>query len=440
MMFERYESYRSSGIDWLGDIPSEWEVKRVKDYTKTFSGTTPRSGKSYYYDNGNTYWVRTTDLNNSELFKSEFKVTKRAFKDYSLRLLPFDSVLIAMYGGIGTMGKNALVKVEATLNQSVCAIVSNIYRFDSKFLLYFMQYFRYKWILFADSARKDPNINQDAIKNLFTIFPPLKTQQKIATYLDNKTKKIDKEISLLEQKIEKYKELKQTLINETVLRGLDKEVELKDSGIEWIGKIPENCKLYRLDLICLIIRGNSAFKKDELLSKGEYVALQYGKTYQVDEITDKFIFFVNNDFYKKSQVVHYGDTILISTSETIEDLGHSCFYKRNDVGLIGGEQILLKPKTNLVFNKYLYYFSKKFSIKLKEYATGLKVFRFNTNNLKRIDIPLAPLKEQKEIANYLDNKTNQIDQIIKTIQSKITLQKEFRKTLINDVVTGKVKV
>ena len=105
----------------------------------------------------------------------------------------------------------------------------------------------------------------------------------------------------------------------------------KPSGIEWLGDIPSNWENHRIDWIGSIVRGNTGFKKDELLPYGEYVALQYGKTYKVDEVNEKFNFFVNSEFYKSSQVVQYGDLVIISTSETIEDLGHSCFYNRNGV-------------------------------------------------------------------------------------------------------------
>ncbi|WP_130276402.1 restriction endonuclease subunit S [Cecembia calidifontis] len=162
----------------------------------------------------------------------------------------------------------------------------------------------------------------------------------------------------------------------------------KDSEIGWLGQVPNHWNNHRIDWIGSLVRGNTAFKKDELLEEGEYVALQYGKTYQVDEVNNAFQYYVNGEFFKKNQVVNHGDTILISTSETIEDLGHSCLYNREDLGLIGGEQILFKPNRKLVFGKYLYYYSKRFRTELQKYATGLKVFRFNIDDLKQIFIAI----------------------------------------------------
>jgi type I restriction enzyme S subunit len=209
----------------------------------------------------------------------------------------------------------------------------------------------------------------------------------------------------------------------------------KDSGIEWIGEIPSHWIIHRIDWISNIVRGNTPFKKDELLDVGEYVALQYGKTYKVDVVDDSFNFFVNNEFFNESQIVSSGDTILISTSETIEDLGHTCFYSNKNIGLIGGEQILLKPNLDFVYEKYLYHYSRQFGSELKKYAKGLKVFRFSTSDLKRLFIALPTIEEQTAIANYLDQKTAQIDELIAKKERLIQLLEEERTALINQAVT-----
>jgi type I restriction enzyme, S subunit len=209
----------------------------------------------------------------------------------------------------------------------------------------------------------------------------------------------------------------------------------KSSDIDWLGEIPEGWENYRINWISKIVRGNTGFKKDELLDNGEYIALQYGKTYKVDEINKKFKFYVNNEFFKTDQLVHYGDTILISTSETIEDLGHSCFYNRNDVGLIGGEQILLKPNNKFIFEKYLYYYSKVFYNELTKCASGLKVFRYGTDNLKNIFIPLPSTIEQKQITTYLDKQTSFIDKKIELLKAKKQKYTELKKILISETVT-----
>ena len=209
----------------------------------------------------------------------------------------------------------------------------------------------------------------------------------------------------------------------------------KDSGVQWLGGIPSHWAVVRLDQGCEIVRGNTGFSKADLLEEGQYVALQYGKTYKVDEINNTFSSYVNEEFYKLSQIAMYGDTVLISTSETIEDLGHSCFYARQDIGLIGGEQFLLKVNQGEKFGKYLYYLSKAFSGYLRKYATGTKVYRFNTDHLKKIYIPQIPFNEQKIIADFLDKRLAQVDALIAKQETLLEKLAEQRVALISHAVT-----
>jgi type I restriction enzyme S subunit len=209
----------------------------------------------------------------------------------------------------------------------------------------------------------------------------------------------------------------------------------KDSGIEWLGEIPEHWKTKRLFNICDFVRGNSGFEKNDLLSEGKYVALQYGKTYKVEEVNELFNFYVSDNFYKSSQIVNFGDVIFVSTSETMEDLGHSVFYNRNDIGLIGGEQILLKPNKNVLDGKYLFYASKMFGNGLNKFATGIKVFRFDVYDLKTIYISLPQPKEQKAIAEYLDKATAKIDRIIAIKQEQLLKMEDYYDSRIHEYIT-----
>ena len=208
----------------------------------------------------------------------------------------------------------------------------------------------------------------------------------------------------------------------------------KNSGIEWLGEIPEHWRINRLFGICSFIRGNSTFEKNDLLSNGKYVALQYGKTYKVEEVNEEFDFYVNEEFYKSSQTVDFGDVIFVSTSETIEDLGHSVFYNRKDIGLIGGEQILLKPNKSILDGKYLFYASKVIGKQLNKFATGIKVFRFDIYDLKTFYLPLPPLPEQKAIADYLDKACARIDRIIAIKEEQLRKIKDVRKSKIDELV------
>lgn len=215
------------------------------------------------------------------------------------------------------------------------------------------------------------------------------------------------------------------------------QYSFKNSGIEWLSEIPEHWGIHRLFNICNFIRGNSGFEKNDLLSKGKYVALQYGKTYKVEEVNEKFEFYVNEEFFKSSQIVDFGNVIFVSTSETIEDLGHSVYYNRKDIGLIGGEQILLKPKKYVLDGKYLFYSSKAFSKQLNKFATGIKVFRFDQYDLKTIYVALPPLPEQKAIAEYLDKACARIDRIIAIKEEQLRKIEGYFFSRLDEILTCK---
>jgi type I restriction enzyme S subunit len=150
--------------------------------------------------------------------------------------------------------------------------------------------------------------------------------------------------------------------------------------------------------------------------------------------------YLYSEFYKSNQIVQFGDVILISTSETLEDLGHSCFYARLDIGLLGGEQILLRPIISTVSGKYLYYSSKVFCVQLRKFATGIKVFRFNIDNLKEMYTAIPSIEEQILIVEYIDNQITRLDNKKAKTEKLINLLTEYRTALISEVVTGKVKV
>ena len=428
----RYTEYKDSGIEWLGEIPSNWKILpglsfifENKDRNKgmirntvlslsygnirikgddELTGLVPESFETYQFVNKGDLIFRPTDLQNDTV---------------SLRSS------ISEYEGIIT---------NAYLNLRFKA------KANSKFFHYFFRAIDNNKIIYGLGSGLRQNISYLDFRRFQFPFPSLTEQTAIAAFLDRKTALIDQAIGIKQKQIELLKERRQILIHKAVTRGLNPNVKLKDSGVEWIGKIPEGWEVIKLIGLSNFIRGNSSFGKDELLNNGEYVALQYGKTYKVNEVNEKYNYYVNNEFYKASQIVNYGDTIIISTSETIEDLGHTAYYKRNDLGLIGGEQILLNPNKEKINSHYLYFTSKVFLKELRKYATGIKVFRFNINDLKTIYNAVPPLSEQQQIVEYIETAMIKIANAISLKEQEIEKLKEYKATLINSAVTGKIKV
>ena len=188
------------------DIPENWCWCRLGEVFETTSGTTPQSKNPIYYNNGTIGWVRTTDLNNGILSFAEIKITEKAKADCNLKIIPKNSVCIALYGGAGTIGKNAILNFETTINQSVCAILPTKFA-DMRYLQYFLQWQRPYWMDYASGSRKDPNINQIIVKNCPFPLPPLAEQKRIVIA-------IEKFMPLIEEYGKKETQLK--AINEKI--------------------------------------------------------------------------------------------------------------------------------------------------------------------------------------------------------------------------------
>lgn len=431
MEFKQYPSYKPSGVEWLGDVPEHWQIVRTKDIFNHRKEealeddeivTAFRDGQVTLRKNR-----RTDGFTNS-------------IKEHGYQHINSGDLVIhemdAFAGAIGVSDSSG----KSTPVYSVCyAKNENInHHFYSHFFRTMAK------TGFINSLAKGIRVRSTEFRwnesrNVYLVEPPKSDQQKIVAFLDTETTRIDNLITKQEKLIELLEEQRKSIISHAVTKGLNPDAPMKDSGVEWLGKVPNDWNLSRLDAVSKIVRGNSAFSKMDLLESGKYVALQYGKTYKVNEINESFGSYVNQEFFKKSQITEFGDIILISTSETLEDLGHSCFYARHDVGLIGGEQFLLKPK-NQNFGKYIYYATKAFSSYLQRYATGLKVFRFNLDDLKKIYIPDISLVEQQKIAEFLDKETARIDISVLKQKSLIEKLKEYRASIISHAVTGKIDV
>lgn len=207
--------FKPSGVDWIGEIPEGWKVKRIKEIGFIASGTTPKSSNDLYYENGVHPWLNTGCVQDCIINEPAKYITDLALKDCNgLSYYPRDTILIAMYGG-GTIGNVGLMNISATINQACCAIVLDKHRAISKYLFYCMLYNKNKLISNGFGGTQI-NLSQSQIANYLIVIPPLSEQQSIATYLDEKCSEIDANIANLEKQIEKYKELKRALISEVV--------------------------------------------------------------------------------------------------------------------------------------------------------------------------------------------------------------------------------
>lgn len=295
------------------------------------------------------------------------------------------------------------------------------------------------YLIYTKSLRK--TIDADGFGNILTVVPPLSEQQAIADYLDETCSKIDEIIAEAKTSIDEYKELKQSVIFEAVTKGLDKNVEMKDSGYDFIGDIPskwEMCKVRHLGTAQNGISiGGDAFGSG-------YSFVSYGdvyKNYSLPKTVDKLVRSSEED--RKRYSVEKGDWFFTRTSETIEEVGFSCVCEETiPDAVFAGFLIRVRPFNNRIYTRFAkYYFRsnhlRTFFVKEMNLVTRASLAQ---GLLKDAPVVVPPYDEQIEIANYLENKCTIIDGVIKDKESTINDLEAYKKSLIYEVVTGKRRV
>lgn len=435
MQFQTYEKYKASGIDWLGEIPEGWEVKRLKDLGFLYSGLSGKKGEDFLSEDEykTKPFIPFTNIANNQYIKiNDFKKVVINKDENQNRVKKNDLFFLMSSEGYEDIGKNSLLldDVKEVYLNSFC----KGFRFTNKEILgNFVNYlllsdnFRNLMILGGKGFTRI-NLPMGKINNFSIIIPNKQTQTTIANYLDKHTALIDKKIELLKAKKQSYTQLKQTLINEVVTKGLDTTVEMKDSGIEWIGQIPKHWEMKRLkdNVICY---NGGAFK--ESLAE---VGLPIIKIKQLVSSSNAIEFCnPNSNKINKGNLLKSGD-LLFSWSTLLYP-----FIYKGEKAVLNQHIFKLKYSKNLD-KKFLYYklISSTDILKALAHGSTMKhIMKFDFDNL---NYSHPPKQEQIKIANYLDEKTQKIDDIIQSIDKNIERLKEFRKTLINDAVTGKIKV
>jgi type I restriction enzyme S subunit len=419
-----YNKYKHSGLNWLGDVPQHWKVLRVKDIVQRIgSGVTPLGGSEVYVDSGITF-IRSQNVYDDGLRLDDVSyITNEVHKKMKSSQLKPNDILINITGA--SIGRTCIVPSNistANINQHIIYL-----RFKPKYVPFISNYFKtisvkdYINLIQAGTSKEALNLGQTL--NTALILPPLTEQTEIANYLDTKTQAIDKKINLLTTKIEYYKELRKTIINNAVTIGLDKNVKLKESGIEWIGKIPAHWE---------VLRGKNLFRE---YSKSKITANE-GNTFNPNSDEKQYKFFTSSN--EQSKYLPYyqmnNEAILLSTGGCagVNYCSNEYSYSTDCWAIYG---------TNLIFLKfYSYYFEANLNTIQQMAFKGSSLEHLQKDFIKGSEIPFPPKQEQTEIATYLDAKTSTIDKITTNLQTQIETLKELRKTLINDVVTGKVKV
>lgn len=415
---------KESGIEWIGQIPKHWEVRKVKYIYNIEKAKLP-----YKFVDDDSYIPYMT----MEYIRGSSIVVQYALNG----TLCLENDILILWDG-----SNA---GEIIYNHPIGYAPSTTAILRSMFSDYVYGYFKYNLKALEKDLRANingmgiPHVNGNYLKNVFLAIPPLDEQQKIADFLDNKVSKIDDLISDTKNLIDKYKEYKQSLITETVTKGLHSNVEMKDSGIEWIGQIPKHWGVSRLKYIL-----------DKPL---QYGANETGVLY--DETLPRYIRITDitkDNKLKKDDmlslpnnisipfILKHGDILFARSGATV---GKTFLYKQEyGKSVFAGYLIKARINTKKSLSQYVYLYtlSKSYDMWKNQIFIQATIQNIGADKYRELYLPLPPLDEQEEIVKYLDDKCQQIDSIIEEKQALIEKLEEYKKSLIYEYVTGKKQV
>ena len=417
----RYESYKDSGVEWLGEVPSHWELGRISTYfterrTKVSDKDYPalsvtKLGVFPQWENV----AKTNDGDNRKLArKGDFVINSRSDRKGSSGIAKQD----------GSVSLINIVLQPKKINSVYSEYLFKSYSFIEEF-------YRVGHGIVADLW----TTRFEDIKNSLIIFPPLSEQQKIAQFLDDKTAKIDQAVDLAEKQIALLKEHKQILIQNAVTRGLNPDVPLKDSGVEWIGQVPEHWEVVSMKRVIKEHSGNG-FPID---LQGNNGSIPFLKVSDFSENQDKYIFKWNNSVtnkvikQKKWNIVPKNSIVTAKIGEALRKnhrkiLSIDSIIDNNCLG------IEIK-KADVLFGYYLHC-----ALDFDLFTNPGAIPSLAMDKYRNQKIALPPFQEQQQITDYLDAQTAKIDQAIALKTAHIEKLKEYKNVLINDVVTGKVRV
>lgn len=448
MMENRYDRYKDSGIAWIGEIPEHWIVKRLKFSCNIWGRIGFRGYKSDDLVSEGEGAITLSPSNMKDMKMDYTNRTYLSWKKYyeSPEIMVSNNDILMVKTG-SSYGKCSFVEnmpMECTINPQI--VVFKQHRDYPKFLAYnFQTEATRAFVETSVVGGTIPTISQEKIMNYFFAFPPFSEQQSIAAYLDQKCGEIDELITLQEEMITKLQSYKQSVITEAVTKGLNKNVPLKDSGIEWIGEIPEHWEVRRMKSIYNFGKGLSITKAD-LVDKGIPV-ISYGQIHSKLNIgtciKDSLIRYVPKVFLENNNtsLVKKGDVIFADTSEDLEGCGN-CIYIDRDMLLYAGYHTIIAKSISTSYNRYFSYLFQTdcWRFQIRRMVNGVKLFSIPQKLLASADLIVPSTQEQQSIADYLDQRCSEIDELISIKQQKIEKLKEYKKSLIFECVTGKRKV
>lgn len=432
---ERYEKYKDSGVEWLGEIPEGWEVKKLKYVANSVLGkmltNSDKGGykKRKYLRAANVEWLSVNVSDVKEMWFSDVELKR-------LRIMDGD-LLVSEGGEVGRtcIWKNDLD--ECYIQNSVHKVTLNQESNSVYFLYQFFIMGNTDVFVSLVNRISIAHLTSEKLKEITFIFPSKSEQTSIANYLDRKVAELDQLIAQKEHLLNLYEEEKTAIINQAVTKGINPDVKLKDSGIDWLGEIPEHWEVKKLKYVADIVLGKMLTNND----KGNYSKKKYLRAANIEwfNVNDKNIkeMWFSDDELKRLKVNE--NDLLVSEGG---EVGRTCIWK-NELSDCYIQNSVHKVTFN-VSNHPIYFLNNFFILGYKgvfdSIVNRISIAHLTGEKLKEISFICPPLSEQNAIVQHIETEITRINKKITKTKKIIALQKEYRTALISEVVTGKIKI
>ncbi|WP_324700430.1 restriction endonuclease subunit S [Pantoea agglomerans] len=429
-MYKAYPEYKDSGIEWLGDIPEGWTVSKVKYLAPFQVGWTPPTKNDANFI-GDNLWVNISDLKDKFISSTAKFISDKAAKEASMDITPKGSLLYSFKLSVGAV---SFAGCDLYTNEAIASFLSHA-QLPLSYLYYALP------IFIIENASTNiygaKILNQELIKNSFLLAPPHGEAEKVANFLDHETAKIDNLIAKQQQLIELLKEKRQAVISHAVTKGLDPDVPMKDSGVEWLGGIPQHWGVTRLKYECRNIV-DCPHSTPNYTDEGEYPAIRtadilagYLDLQNCRRVTEPVYNERNFRLIPKAgDIIYSREGERFGIGAPIPEGAKVCLAQR---------VMLFRAKSTSGYLMWALNSSSTYT-QAQQDCIGSTSPHVNVDTIKNFILAWPPESEREEISNFIHQTLDSVESLTVHLTEKLTLLQERRTALISAAVTGKIDV
>ena len=423
---------------WFNELPSDWNVVKVKNVFNMISGGTPKSDIEEYWSDSEVIWVTPEDLSKEGKYLNDSirKISNLGLQNCSANVIKANSIVVSTRAPIGNVKVST---VPFTTNQG-CKSLEAKGKVNITYYYYVIALAK-EHLNNLGQGTTFLELSNYSLKNVFVPYPDINLQDLIAYYLDTKCNQIDELIVAKKKQISLLEQQRQSIITEAVTKGLNPNVKMKDSGVEWIGEIPEHWEVTKIKYTTYVKGriGWQGLKSDEFIDKGPFLVT--GTDFLQGYVNWDTCYHISEKRYNEAPPIQLQENDLLITKDGT--IGKLAIVKEMPYkAILNSGVFVTRPFLNKYLSKYMYWLlsSAIFDKYIKFMETGSTIKHLYQETFVNFSYPIPSTVEQTEILNYLDIKIGEIDSIKSNLVKQIEKLKEYRQALIYEAVTGKIDV